>query len=67
MDVSNYCPISKLSCISKLFKKLIKKKPTFFFLIAFINNQYNFQKFKSIDINVLKFYTAIVDRVSNNS
>ena len=67
-DPNNYRPVSILSCISKLFEKIIYKR-TYNFLIKqslFTNSQYGFMKHRSTEDAVLEMQNTILNNTKNN-
>jgi len=64
-EISNYRPVAKLSSLPKFLEKLVEKKLSIHFKHIFIDNQYGFRKSKSVDTNLVVFYSHLVNSVSD--
>ena len=66
-DPNNYRPVSILSCISKIFEKIIYKR-TYNFLLkqsVFTNSQYGFLKHRSTEDAILEMQNTILNNTKN--
>ena len=67
-DPNNYRPVSILSCISKIFEKIIYNR-TYNFLLkqsVFTNSQYGFLKHRSTEDALLEMQNTIINNTTNN-
>ena len=67
-SLTNYRPISILTCFAKIFEKLIFIRLTTFYrkLSVLTNTQYGFQSDKSVNLAILDVLTAGYDNVNSN-
>ena len=68
-NLTNYHPISILTCLSKIFEKLIHKRLTNFFQKHFVlvKSQYGFQSNMSTAHSILDVLTTSYDQINDNN
>ena len=67
LDVNNYCPISILTCFTKIFEKVIfNRLLNFFEHSVLVSNKYGFQAGCSTSHAILDVVTSTYDNTDNN-
>ena len=68
LDVSNYRPISILTCFTKIFEKVIFNRLLNFFNkhSVLVSNQYGFRENCSTSHAILDIVTSTYDNINNN-